>query len=71
MADKPVNVDDFRRLLNSSPEELSDDDLRRCLAVLAAEYHEGSAVEAVETVRRLPGGMDALREHPDPPPEHP
>lgn len=63
MGDRPVNVDDFRRLLNSSPEELGDDDLRRCLAVLAAEYYEGSAEEAVESVRRLPGGTDALREH--------
>lgn len=71
MANKPVNVDDFRRLLNASPGELSDDDLRRCLGVLAVEYHEGSAKAAVADLSRFPGGLDLLQERVDPPPEHP
>lgn len=69
VSDKPVNVDEFRRLLNASPDELSDDDLRRCLAVLASEYHEGSAKAAIGDLSRLPSGMDALREHLGPPAE--
>lgn len=68
MADKPVNVDDLRRLLNASPGELSDT-LRRCLAVLASEYHGRSAEAAVEDLSRLPGGLDTLKRHLDSPPE--
>jgi hypothetical protein len=34
----PVNVDGIGRRLNAPPEDLSDADLRRALAIVAADY---------------------------------
>jgi hypothetical protein len=58
MASRPVNVDGVRRLLNVAPEDMSDADLRRALAVLACDKDpHGSLAEVAETARRV---VDAL-----------
>jgi hypothetical protein len=61
MADKPVNVDGARRLLNVSPESMSDDDLRRALAVLACDFDpDGWPDEVAERARRFADALDRL-----------
>lgn len=61
MADKPVNVDGVRRLLNISPAEMSDQDIRVALARLAAEYNaDRTAREAAEGLRRFADAMNRL-----------
>ena len=47
MVDEPVNVDGIRRMLNVSPEEMSDADLRKALAVLAADCNPNGVPEDV------------------------
>ena len=60
--DGPVNVDGVRRPLNVSPEAMSDDDIRRALAALAADYDaEKSGHEAAECARRVADALGRLR----------
>jgi hypothetical protein len=62
MTDKPVSVDGVRRLLNVSPEAMSDYDLRRALAVLACDYDpDGGPDEVAESARRFADALDRLR----------
>jgi hypothetical protein len=58
---RPVNVDGVRRLLNVSPAEMSDADLRRALAVLAADYDcERPVAEVAERARRFADALARL-----------
>jgi hypothetical protein len=62
VADRPVNVDGIRRMLNVSPEEMSDDDLRRALAVLAADYNpDGMPEDVAEEARRVAEAINRAR----------
>jgi hypothetical protein len=62
METKPVNVGGLRRLLNVSPDEMSDADIRRALAVLAADYNpEGMPEEVAAQARRF---ADAINRAP-------
>jgi hypothetical protein len=61
MADKPVNVDGVRRLVNVSPEDMGDHDLRVALARLAAEYEaDKSAEEAAQRARTVADALNRL-----------
>jgi hypothetical protein len=52
--DRPLNVDGLRRLLNVSPEEMSDHEIRRALAILAADSNpDGTTDEVVAEARRF------------------
>jgi hypothetical protein len=54
MSRGPVNVDGIRRLLSASPEDLSDTDLRRALAILAADYDpDGMPEDVAADARRF------------------
>jgi hypothetical protein len=57
MADQPVNANGIRRWLNVSPAEMTDADLRRCLAVLACDFDPTGWPEKVaERARSEPCG---------------
>jgi hypothetical protein len=62
MADQPVNVDRIRRMVNVSPEEMSDADLRRALAALAADYNpDGMPDDVAKGARRFAEAIDRAR----------
>jgi hypothetical protein len=57
----PVNVDGIRRLLNISPEDMSDYDIRRALAILAADRDPtGWPEEVAVGARRFADALDRL-----------
>lgn len=59
---QPVNVDGVRRLINASPEELSDDDIRAALVRLSCAYDAASSAgDQAEGVRRFAAAMDRVR----------
>jgi hypothetical protein len=59
---RPVNVDGVRRLLNVSPADMSDADLRRALAVLAVDYDRARPVaEVAERARRFADALARLQ----------
>jgi hypothetical protein len=58
MESGPINVDGLRRLLNVSPEEMSDADLRRALALYASDIDPDR--EPAEVVQRMRTFADAL-----------
>lgn len=58
---KPVNVDGVRRLLNVSPEDMSDYEIMRALVILACEHDaERTTQEMAEGVRRFADAMNRL-----------
>ena len=58
----PVNVDGIRRMLNASPEEMSDEEIRRALAVLAADYNpDGAPEEVAGEARRFAEAIEQAR----------
>jgi hypothetical protein len=60
--DGPVNVDGIRRMLNVSREEMSDHDIRRALAILAADYNpEGMPEDVAKGARRFAEAIDRAR----------
>jgi hypothetical protein len=62
MADRsPLNVDGLRRLLNVSPADMSDAEIRRALALLASDFEaHKNAEEAVQAALRVAKAIDRL-----------
>ena len=64
MAAKTLNVDGVRRLLNVSPEAMSDDDIRRMLVHWSCERDPNeSPAEAAEGLRRFAEAMNRPVQH--------
>lgn len=59
---EPVNVAGVRRLINASPAQLSDEDIRLALVRLSCAADEAaSADEQAERIRRFAAAMDRVR----------
>lgn len=60
-----MNVDGVRRLLNVSPAEMSDDDIRRALVRYACDVDPDESVEeTAAAVRRFADAMNRLDSQP-------
>ena len=60
-----LNVDGVRRLLNASPQEMSDDDIRRTLVRWACELDaDAPPQELAGSVRRFADAMNRLVANP-------